>query len=97
MYCVTRRYVLTQEGPIARESFLELEAVLAESGVRAVQVPVSGWAGRNPPEDSAQQSRLAYFRAMRTLLVNATQAGTRRLMIFEEHVMLSCNFKDQVS
>mmetsp|Transcript_6526 Transcript_6526/g.19352 ORF Transcript_6526/g.19352 Transcript_6526/m.19352 type:complete len:725 (+) Transcript_6526:194-2368(+) len=114
-------YVLTRDTSVAHEAFLEIEEVLAEAGIRAVQLAIPGWLGppdggdARPSDPDIHQrgdreqpprarpsavdqtaSRRAYYGAVRELLRNASLTGARRVMVLEEHVMLSCNFKEQL-
>eukprot|EP00038_Savillea_parva_P008045 m.174290 g.174290 ORF g.174290 m.174290 type:complete len:699 (+) comp13814_c0_seq1:184-2280(+) len=102
---LSEAFVLTRDTPESAARFRDIMAVLNGAGVRAIQVPVAGWLGSDPaPQEPAaqasqqdqEQSQQALFKVMRSLFRNTTLAGTRRVMILQEDVMFSCNFKSQL-
>eukprot|EP00045_Choanoeca_perplexa_P015604 m.198226 g.198226 ORF g.198226 m.198226 type:complete len:653 (+) comp17038_c0_seq1:179-2137(+) len=79
-------YVLST-GAERDEPFQELKSVLKDHGIDAVHVLVAATSSKDPMYASA------YNKAMQGIFRNATLNGSKRLLIFEDYVLLRCDFR----
>lgn len=88
----TLAFVLTGSVGGPNSAFDVVNAVLAENGIAAVPIFVPGWSGASATSRAAGHA--LYNTAMHQLLTNTTASAAHHILVFEEHVVFSCNFRE---
>lgn len=87
-------FILTGSERSQSEALGEVQAALTRAKVRVQAVPIPGWSGKTAT--SRAKGQALYNAALRGVLTEAAASTAQRILVFEEDVVFSCHFKENL-